>query len=64
MYATPPSGEITMTSFVVGQFNLFLSVTMYPRQKVTMGRYQEVIVALSEFVIKSRLKRPLGEESR
>jgi len=27
-------------------------------KKVTMERYQEVLVALSEFIMKNRLKRP------
>jgi len=32
--------------------------------KVTMESYQEVMVALSESVMKNRLKRPLAEKSR
>jgi len=34
---------------------------MHPIQRVTMERYLEVMVALSESVIKIRLKRPLAE---
>jgi len=30
------------------QFNLVISETMHPRKKVTMERYQEVMVATSE----------------
>jgi len=37
---------------------------MHPRWKVTMRRYQEVMVALPESVIKNRLKCPLAEKSR
>jgi len=37
---------------------------MHPRWKAIMERYQEVIVALSEFVNKNILKRPLAEKSR
>jgi len=37
---------------------------MHPRWKVTEERYQEVMVALSEFVMKNRVKRPLASKSR
>jgi len=37
---------------------------MHPRQNVGMERYQEVMVALSESVMKIRPKRPLAEKSR
>jgi len=37
---------------------------MHPRQKVGMERYQEVMVALPESVMKIRLKRPLADKSR
>jgi len=37
---------------------------MHPRSKVGMERYQEAMVALSESVMKNRLKRPLAEKSR
>jgi len=37
---------------------------MHPRQNVTVERYQEVMVALSESIMKNRLKRPLAEKSR
>jgi len=36
---------------------------MHPRQKMGMERYQEVMVALSESVMKNRLKRSLAEKS-
>jgi len=36
---------------------------MHPRQNVGMECYQEVMVALSESVMKNRLKRPLAENS-
>jgi len=36
---------------------------MHPRWKVTMERYQEVMVGLSEAVMKNRMKRPLAEKS-
>jgi len=37
---------------------------MHPRWKVTMERYLQVLVALSESVIKNLLKRSLAEKSR
>jgi len=37
---------------------------MHPRWKVTIERYQEVMVALSESVIKNRLKCLLAEKAR
>jgi len=37
---------------------------MHPRLKVTMECYQEVMVALSESVMKIRLKRPLTKKSQ
>jgi len=37
---------------------------MHPRQKVGKERYEEVMIALSESVIKNRLKCPLAEKSR
>jgi len=37
---------------------------MQPTWKVTMERYQEVMVALSESVMKNRLKRPLAAKLR
>jgi len=36
---------------------------MHPRWKVGTERHQEVMVALSESVMKNRLKRPLAEKS-
>jgi len=45
------------------QYNLVISVTMHPRRKVIEERYQEVMVALSESVMKNRLKHPLEEKS-
>jgi len=35
---------------------------MHRRQKVTMERNQEVMVALSESFMKNRMKRPLAED--
>jgi len=49
----PPSGEITMT-LSRNQCN--------PDKKVTMERYQEVMVALSESVIEMCMQRPLVEK--
>jgi len=46
------------------QYNIVISENMPPRQKVTMERYQEVMVALPESVIKNRLKLPLAEDWR
>jgi len=37
---------------------------MHARYKVTIERYQEVMVALSESVMKIRLKRSLTEKLR
>jgi len=37
---------------------------MHPRWKVTMERYQEVILILSETIMKNHLKHPLAEKSR
>jgi len=37
---------------------------MHPRQNFGMERNQEVMVALTESVMKIRLKRPLAEKSR
>jgi len=45
-----------------GQLNLVISETMHPTQKVTMERYQEIMVALSESVMKNCLKRSLAED--
>jgi len=59
-----PSGEITMTSYPVGNKNLVISETMYLRLKVTMESYQEVMVALSKSIMERRLKRPPAEKSR
>jgi len=41
-----------------------MSETMHPRQKVGMERYQEVMIALPESVMKIRRERPLAEKSR
>jgi len=46
------------------QLNLVFSETMHPREKVGIKRYEKVMVALSESVIKIRLKRTLAEKSR
>jgi len=46
------------------QLNLVISETMNPSWKVTTEHYEEVMVALSESVMKIRLKRPLAEKSR
>jgi len=40
---------------------LVIPETMHPRNKVTMKRYQEVMVDLSESVMKNCLKRPIEE---
>jgi len=61
---TPPSGEITMTSYPPYNKTSLSRKPCIPGKKVTIERYQEVMVALSEFVIKNRLKRPLAEKSR
>jgi len=46
------------------QINLAISETMHPRQKVGMERYQKVMVALPEAVMKYRRKRPLAKKSQ
>jgi len=46
------------------QWNLVISETMHPRRNVDMERYQEVMVARSESVMKIRRKPPLAEKSR
>jgi len=46
------------------QWNLVISETMHPRWKVTEESYQEVMVALSESIMKNRVKRPLALKSR
>jgi len=46
------------------QLNLVTSETMHLRYKVAMKHYQEVMVALSESVMKNRVKRRLAAKSR
>jgi len=46
------------------QWNLVITKTMHPIWKVTVERYQEVMVAISESVMKIRLKRPHAKKSR
>jgi len=53
-----------MTSYPAWNKNIVLSETIHPRQNISMERNQEVMVALSESVIKNRLKRSLAEKSR
>jgi len=53
----PPSEEITMTSYPACNKTSICRKPCIPDKKVGMERYQEVEVALSEFVIKNRLKR-------
>jgi len=45
------------------QYNLITSETMLRRWKVTLERYSEIMVALSESVMKNCVKRPLAEKS-
>jgi len=59
----PAGGEITMTSYLLGNKTslsrkpgipdekLLIKETMHPIEKVTMERYQEIMVALSESVM-------------
>jgi len=58
----PPGGKIMMTSYPACNKTSVISETMHPRLKFTMERYREVMVALSESVMKNRVKRPLAEE--
>jgi len=46
------------------QYNIVISETKHPRQKVGMERYEEVMVALPESITKIRRKRPQAEKSR
>jgi len=62
--ASPLGGEITMTSYPVGNKTFLSREPCIADKKVTMERYQEVMFALSEFVMKNRLKRPLAEKLR
>jgi len=59
----PPSGEITMTSYPVSNKTSLSRKPSIPN-KVTMERYQEVMIALSQSVMKNRVKRPLAAKLR
>jgi len=59
-----PCGEITMTSYLVGNNTLLSRKQGFPRWKATEKWNKEAMVALSESVKKTRLKRPLVEKSR
>jgi len=60
---TPPSEEIT-----IHHFRLAIKLRYLGNHasliEVTMERYQEVMVAISESVMKNRLKRTLAVKSR
>jgi len=51
-----------MTSFPVSNKTSLSQKPCIPDKNVTMEGYQEVMVALSESVMKNRLKRPLAED--
>jgi len=53
-----------MASYPVGNKSLLSWKPCIPDKKIIMERYQEVMVALSESVMKNRLNRPLAEKSR
>jgi len=59
----PPDWEITMTSYPVCN-KTSLSRKPWISDKINVERYQEVMVALSESVMKICLMRPLAEKSR
>jgi len=60
--AAPPGGEITMTSYPVGNKTSLSRKQSIADKKVTMDHYQEVKVALSESVFKMCLQRTLAED--
>jgi len=53
-----------MTSYPVGNKTSLSWKPCIPDKKITMERYQEVMLSLSKSVMKKRLKRPLAEKSR
>jgi len=64
-HEAPPGEEITMKSYLVGSKTSLSRKPCIPDEKLLIkGRYQEVMVALSESVMKICLKRPLAEKSR
>jgi len=60
----PLGGEFTMTSYPVGNKTSLSRKPCIPNKKLIWNTIQEVIVALSEFVMENRLKRPLAEDWR
>jgi len=60
----PPSGEIMMTSYWVCNKSSLFRKPCISDTKVTIEPYQEFMVALSESVIKIRLKRSIAEKSQ
>jgi len=62
---TFPSGEITMTSYPVGnKTSLSRKPCISNKKFITMDRFHEIMLALSESVMKNRLKRPLAAKSQ
>jgi len=58
---TPPSGEITMTSYPTCNKTSSSPKPCIPDKKLrTMERYQEVVLAFSEFVMKKVCAVPPG----
>jgi len=70
LHAACPGGEITMTSYPACNKSRYLGKNALQIKKLlwntidTMKRYPEVLVALSESVIKNRHKRPLAKKSK
>jgi len=62
--AVPPTEEITMTSYPACNETSLSRKPCIPDKKVHMEHYEEVMVALSQSVIKNLLKHPLAEKSR
>jgi len=62
--AAPPNGGLTMTSYAVGNKTSLSRKTCIADKKVNRDHYLKVMVALSESVMKSRLKCPLAAISR
>jgi len=52
-----------MTSYPVYNKTVLSEKPYIPDKKVAMDHYQEVMVALSESVMKNRVKRPLATKS-
>jgi len=59
----PLGEEIMMTSYLACNKTLLSQKPSIP-EKIAMEHYLEVMVALSEFVMKIRVKRPLVAKSR